>query len=94
MEENIEKIVQIGNVRGLHARPAAELGKIASGFNARITLEKPGQPAGAADCRSIMGLLMLAAPKNSELLLKAEGPDAVRAVEQIIRYFASNFDEE
>ena len=86
-EELVKKIVTVSNVRGLHARPAAELSKLASGFQAEVTLESP------ADCRSIMGLLMMAAGKNTRLRLCAAGPDAEEAARQICAYFESGFGE-
>lgn len=92
-EELVKKIVTVNNVRGLHARPAAELSKLASGFQAEVTLEREDQQESPADCRSIMGLLMMAAGKNTRLRLCAVGPDAEEAARQICAYFESGFGE-
>ena len=92
-EELVKKIVTVSNLRGLHARPAAELSKLASGFRAEVTLEREDQQEAPADCRSIMGLLMMAAGKDTRLHLCAPGPDAEEAAKRICEYFESGFGE-
>lgn len=92
-EELVQKIVTVSNLRGLHARPAAELSKLASCFRAEVTLEREDHQEAPADCRSIMGLLMMAAGKDTRLHLCAAGPDAAEAVRRISEYFESGFGE-
>jgi len=62
--------VEIINKLGLHVRAATQFVKIASSFDAEISVFCNGQ---TADAKSIMEVLMLAATINTEIELKAEG---------------------
>lgn len=97
-----EQLVTITSPLGLHARPAAQLARMASGFQATVTLERVLPPAAEeqevfesdeADCRSIMSLLMLAAGKGTQLRLRAAGIDAPEAMRKITEFFESSFGE-
>ncbi len=83
--------VTIINKLGLHARPAMSFVDTASSFTSDIKVTKDGQ---TVDGKSIMQLMMLAAPKGSELSINAEGPDAETAVEALVKLVKSKFDEE
>jgi phosphocarrier protein len=87
----IEKTVMINNKNGLHARPAAQLVKIASKFKSDILLIKDGMEING---KSIMGVMMLAAEVGSSLTVKANGTDEEEAVEAIIDLIENNFGEE
>jgi phosphocarrier protein HPr len=82
--------VTVRNPEGLHMRPADKLVRAASGFQCQIELERAGQ---IADCRSILSLLTLGATQGSELLLRAQGPDAEKAIQAISSMFEQQFDE-
>ena len=71
-------------------RPADKLVRTASGFQCQIELERAGQ---IADCRSILSLLTLGATQGSELVLRAQGPDADEAIRVIRLMFDQQFDE-
>ncbi|NLN15051.1 MAG: HPr family phosphocarrier protein [Tissierellia bacterium] len=71
---------------GLHARPASELVKIASGFTSEIVLVKDGQEYNA---KSILGLLSIGAGKGDEFIIKAKGHDAQEAIERIEDFLAN-----
>lgn len=86
-----ERTFRIVNKMGLHARPAARLVQTANRFEAEITLEKDGQHANA---KSIMGVLMLAAPPGTDLQVAAEGDDAEEAVLAIGELISEGFGEE
>jgi phosphocarrier protein len=64
-----ERTVQIVNRNGLHARPAAEIVKLASKFQAEITIVKDDLDVNG---KSIMGVMMLAAEHGSSITLRAE----------------------
>ena len=83
--------VTIINKLGLHARPAMSFVDTASTFTSDIKVTKDGQ---TVDGKSIMQLMMLAAPKGSELLIDAQGPDAEPAVEALVKLVKSKFDED
>jgi phosphocarrier protein HPr len=86
----IERTVTISNRNGLHARPAAEIVKAAAKFNADITLVRDDLEVNG---KSIMGVMMLAAEYGSQLLLRADGPDAEAAVAAIATLVESKFGE-
>ena len=69
----------IKNRLGLHARAAAQMVKTANRFRAEIIIEKEGIEVNG---KSIMGLLMLAAPQGSRISVSAEGADAEEAFPQ------------
>ncbi len=80
----------IVNALGLHARAAARLVKLTGTFQSDIYLEKDGQEV---DGKSIMGILMLAAAKGSQVSVRTEGDDAKEAIAQIEKLFAEGFGE-
>jgi phosphocarrier protein len=84
------EIVVVENERGLHARAAAKFVRVASAHRARIDVE-------CADMRvsglSIMGLMMLAATKGSQLKLYASGGDAAATVHALADLVKRGFDE-
>ena len=86
----MERAVQIVNQNGLHARPAAEIVKIASKFQADITMVRDDLEVNG---KSIMGVMMLAAECGSTLLLRASGPDESEALDAIATVIANKFGE-
>ena len=86
-----ERIVTIRNRAGIHARPAALLVKTASAFASQILIEKDGERING---KSIMGVITLGATYNSQLLLIADGPDELAALDAIERLFENRFEEE
>lgn len=85
-----ERTVQIINKAGLHARPAAEIVKLAAKYASDITVIRDELEVNG---KSIMGVMMLAAECGSTLQLKAEGPDAKEAIEALARLIESKFGE-
>ena len=78
----VSKEFTILNKLGIHARPAAQFVKTASGFDCEIRVEKDGEEV---DGKSIMGLMMLAAGHGSVITVTAEGDDAEAALDAIER---------
>ncbi|ADG08695.1 HPr family phosphocarrier protein [Caulobacter segnis] len=85
------RTVEIVNERGLHARASAKFVKMASSFDAEVTVSRDGA---SVDARSIMGLMMLAAGIGSTIDITAEGPEAEAALEALCELVANRFDEE
>ena len=83
--------VEIINERGLHARASAKFVKLASGFDAEVTVSRDGT---SVDARSIMGLMMLAAGIGSTIEIRAEGAEAEQAVAALCELVENRFDEE
>jgi len=86
----IQKEVKIINEIGLHVRPASILVEVANKFKSDIWIEKDGQEANG---KSIMSILLLSAEKGSKINIKAEGPDAVQAVEALAKVVNNKFGE-
>jgi phosphocarrier protein HPr len=89
--QKIEKEITVINRLGLHARPAAMFVRIASRYRAEIWVEKEGEQING---KSIMGLMMLAAGQGSKLLIRCEGPDADRAMQELEELINQRFNEE
>ncbi len=85
------RTVEIINERGLHARASAKFVKMASGFDAEVTVSRDGS---SVDARSIMGLMMLAAGIGSTIDIAAEGPEAEAALQALCELVENRFDEE
>ena len=85
-----ERTVQIVNKAGLHARPAAEIVKLAAKYRSDITVVREDLEVNG---KSIMGVMMLAAECGSTLQLKAEGPDASEALDALEKLIESKFGE-
>ena len=81
----------IRNMLGLHARAAAAFVKIANRYQSDIEVVKDGV---AVNGKSIMGVLMLAAAKGTEIDVRARGDDAEEALEALGKLIEDKFGEE
>jgi phosphocarrier protein len=87
----IEKVVTIANKNGLHARPAAEIVKLAAKFKSDIRLARDDLEVNG---KSIMGVMMLAAEYGAALNVRADGPDAKEAVDALSKLISNRFGEQ
>jgi phosphocarrier protein HPr len=87
----MEGVFTIRNRLGLHARPAATFVKKAAEFAANVYLEKDGTEVNG---KSIMGLLMLACPLGSKVILRAHGSDEEHAFRELGQLISEGFQEE
>lgn len=79
--------ITIVNELGLHARPAAEFVRRASGFRSEIWLVKDGKRFSAA---SLIDVMRANVDCGATVTLEANGPDAEAALEwlaQLVREF-------
>ena len=86
-----EREFDIRNRLGLHARAAAQLVRLANQFSSEIRVVKDGVEVNG---KSIMGVLMLAAPKDTRILVRASGADADEALAAIGALIDRKFGEE
>jgi len=86
----IEREATIVNALGLHARPAAALVKLANSFDADVEIVKDGM---AVNCKSIMGVMMLAAESGSTVTFRATGPQEEAAVAALSTLVQEGFGE-
>lgn len=85
-----ERELVISNKLGLHARASAKLVQLASRYKASVFIQAKGREVNA---KSIMGLMLLAAPKGTPIRLRTEGEDADEALEAAVDLFERKFDE-
>jgi phosphotransferase system HPr (HPr) family protein len=88
----VERTLLIKTRLGLHARAAAKLVRIANEFESQVTLRRLDGSL-AADAKSILSVLMLAASKGTALRVLVEGIDEDRAIAAIEELFADGFGE-
>jgi phosphotransferase system HPr (HPr) family protein len=76
-----ERVVRLPEGLNLHARPAGAFTRTAMRFGARITVAANGREA---DAKSVLGVMGLGAKGGTALWIRAEGDDAVAAVEALV----------
>lgn len=86
----IKKSTKIVNKLGLHARPSAMLVTTAGKFKSEVYFTKNGLRVNG---KSIMGVMMLAAEKDSEIIVEVDGPDEEDALKALIEVIESGFSE-
>ena len=82
--------VKVKNPLGLHTRPAAAIVKMLQSLKSSVFFTYKNETINA---RSIMSILMLAAKKNSQIVITVEGEDADSAMEMIVQAFENQFGE-
>lgn len=87
----LECQLKIINRLGLHARPAAMIVQTTNKFKAKIRIIKEDMEV---DGKSIMGILMLAAPFGSVLKVTADGEDESQVLEGLQKIFDAKFNED
>jgi len=88
-QAEIARTVRITNPAGLHARPAAQIVEQVRGFDAQVSIQAGSR---RADARSITGLLGLGASVGDEVTLRADGADALGALEAVESIVTSGSD--
>ncbi len=86
-----ESEITLINRLGLHARAAAKLVNLSKSFASQVSLTKDGN---TVDGKSIMNVLLLAAPVDTVLELKVEGEDEQEAFEAIVALIEDRFGED
>ncbi len=86
----VSQQITIINKLGLHARAASKLVNHASQFESEVYIDKQGNRVNA---KSIMGVMMLAASKGTEVLLEAEGEDEQACLDAMVALINNRFDE-
>ena len=94
LSERAMEITQRFTIRymlGLHARAAAAFVKVANRYQSDISVKKDSV---SVNGKSIMGVLMLAAAKGSEIDISARGDDADDAIGALAKLIDDKFGEE
>jgi phosphocarrier protein len=82
--------VQVKNKLGLHTRPATLIVKLLQESNSNVFFTHKDETVNA---KSILSILLLAARKNSKIIISVEGDDADRTMEQLLEAFENQFGE-
>lgn len=83
--------IQIVNKLGMHARASAKFGTLAAQYKSDVTLGRNGQNANG---KSIMGIMMLAAGKGSQVELIVNGEDEDQAMQALVGLIDNRFGED
>ena len=86
----IEKELTIVNKLGLHARAAAKLVSLTSGFESDVEISRDGRKVNG---KSIMGVMMLAASQGSKITFYVDGADSTVAMDKIEQLVLDKFGE-
>ena len=86
LEPILERRVIIAIADGVHGRPATKIAEITASLEATsVTLHADG---GTASARSVIEILGLGLCPHSEVVIRARGPQAARAIEEISQILA------
>jgi len=85
-----EHTIEITNKLGLHARASAKLTQTASRFQAEVWLSRNGRRING---KSIMGVMMLAAARGSQIKIETMGVDEDAAMQGLIALIEDKFGE-
>ena len=89
--DTVNMQLKILNEKGLHARAAAKFVEVVDTFDVRLVVKKDNLEASGD---SIMGLLMLAASRGTEIELVASGPEAAETLSALSDLIKNLFGEE
>ena len=87
----ISRELEVLNRAGIHARPAAEIAKKASGYSSDIFLSRDTMKINA---KSIMGVITLGATYKTKILCSCNGPDEEEAMEALQALFERRFEQQ
>jgi len=87
----VRRELEIKNKLGLHARAAAKFVRCAAQFKSTLTVARGEM---RVDGKSIMGVLLLAAPRGTVLEVVADGSDEEAAIDALIELVEGKFGEE
>jgi len=87
---SVERVLKVVNEKGLHARASAKFVEVVENFNANAEVEKDGMSVSGD---SIMGLLMLAASRGTEIRVVTTGDQAEPLLEALAKLLDDKFGE-
>lgn len=88
-DTEVKETFTVKNEKGLHTRPATEIVQCLRQFTSSVEFAYEGK---LADGKSVLGLLMLAAPLGANIKVTASGPDAKQAVDALIKLSRDKFN--
>ncbi len=82
--------VEIVNARGLDAPASTRLAQLAGKYMCDVSIGRNGRKVNA---KSLMGVMMLAAGKGSQVVVETDGPDETEALEAIVALIRDSLGE-
>lgn len=82
--------VRVKNALGLHTRPATQIVKLLQNCKSDVSFQYKRESVNA---KSILSILMLAAKKNTQLVVTVEGEDADEIMKKLVTAFDTGFGE-
>jgi len=82
--------VRVKNVLGLHTRPATQIVKMLQNCKSDVCFQHKRENVNA---KSILSILMLAAKKNTQIVVTVEGDDAQEIMDKLVLAFDTGFGE-
>lgn len=87
----LSRIFEIKNKLGLHAKAAGVFVQVTNKYSSDFYVKKDDIEVNG---KSIMGLMMLAAAKGSNIVIRIEGSDATEAMIDLEKLISNKFGEE
>ena len=91
--KSLKKELVLQNTNGLHVRPASLFVQTALTFESEIAVTNMSSRQ-CSDGKSVMGMLMLAAPKGTTLQIEITGADCETAMAALEELITRGFDED
>jgi phosphocarrier protein HPr len=88
-----ERHVTVINRLGMHARASARFVNLANQYRAEVKLAR-ADTRQSVNGKSILGVLLLAAARGTELIVTTDGDDEERAVHALCDLINNKFGEE
>lgn len=89
---SLQEVVTIKNELGLHARAAAVFVQVASRFQSNIRLKKVND-SNWVNGKSILSVMTLDAGPGTQIIIRAEGPDSIQALDRLTKLVNDKFGE-
>lgn len=83
--------LELQNLHGLHARPAARFVQVAAAFDADIRVKNESSGKGPVSAKSLNALATLGASRGDRITIMASGREATAALEALQRLIQDNF---
>ncbi len=89
MQQLIQK-VRVKNKLGIHTRPATMIVQLLQDAKSEVLFTYKKETINA---KSILSILILAAPKNAQITIQVKGDDAECTMDRLLEVFESGFGE-
>ena len=91
-QTKLTKDFVVANPLGIHARPASLFVQTSAEFDSEISVTNLDS-GHTADGKSVMSMLMLAAPQGTRIRVSISGQDAASAMDALSKLIEGGFDE-